>query len=57
LLLRWEGQVGNARLRYLLGLNSIRVSQWIRKSREFKPLWTQKNKIIHSHSIINRKFI
>lgn len=48
LLLRWEGQVGNARLRDLLGLSSIRASQWIREFREFKPLWTHWNRITRS---------
>lgn len=48
LLLRWEGQVGNARLRNLLGLSSIRASQWIREFREFQPLWTHWNRITRS---------
>lgn len=48
LLLRWEGQVGNARLRYLMGLSSIRASQWIREFREFRPHWTLWNSITRS---------
>ncbi len=48
LLLRWEGQVGNARLRDLLGLSSIRASQWLREFREFQPLWTGWNRITRS---------
>lgn len=39
LLLRWEGQVGNARLRELFGLTSIRASQWLREFREAQPRW------------------
>lgn len=48
LLLRWEGQVGNARLRDLFGLSSIRASQWIREFREFQSLWTHWNRITRS---------
>jgi hypothetical protein len=43
LLLRWEGQVGNARLRELFGLSSIRASQWIREFREAQPSWVRWN--------------
>lgn len=45
LLLRWEGQVGNSRLRHLLGLSSIRASQWIREFREYQPSWTLWNSV------------
>lgn len=48
LLLRWEGQIGNARLRDLLGLSSIRASQWIREFREAQPRWTLWNRITRS---------
>lgn len=45
LLLRWEGRIGNARLRGLLGLSSIRASQWIREFRESQPRWTLWNRL------------
>lgn len=45
LLLRWEGQVGNARLRQLLGLTQIRASQWLREFREFHPTWVKWNSV------------
>lgn len=48
LLLRWEGQIGNARLRQMLGLSSIRASQWLREFREYQPNWTQWNSITRS---------
>jgi len=48
LLLRWEGQIGNARLRQMLGLSSIRASQWLREFRESQPNWTQWNSITRS---------
>lgn len=48
LLLRWEGQIGNARLRQMLGLSSIRASQWLREFREYQPNWTQWNSISRS---------
>lgn len=48
LLLRWEGQVGNARLRELFGLSSIRASQWLREFREAQPRWTLWNRITRS---------
>ena len=48
LLLRWEGQIGNARLRELLGLSSIRASQWLREFREFEPSWVLWNSVTRS---------
>ena len=48
LLLRWEGQIGNARLRQMLGLSSIRASQWLREFREYQPNWTLWNSISRS---------
>lgn len=48
LLLRWEGRIGNARLRDLLGLSSIRASQWIREFRESQPRWTLWDRITRS---------
>ncbi|NOT66136.1 MAG: WYL domain-containing protein [Methylotenera sp.] len=48
LLLRWEGQIGNARLRQMLRLSSIRASQWLREFREYQPNWTQWNSISRS---------
>ena len=45
LLLKWEGQVGNARLRELFGIQLNRASQWIREFREFQPTWTEWNSI------------
>lgn len=41
LLLTWEGRLGNARLREVLGLTTVRASQWIREFREEHPAWTQ----------------
>lgn len=48
LLLRWEGRIGNARLRELFLLSSIRASQWIRELRETQPKWSQWNRIDRS---------
>lgn len=48
LLLQWEGQIGNARLRHMLGLSSIRASQWLREFRESQPNWTLWNSITRS---------
>ena len=48
LLLRWEGQIGNARLRELLGLSSIRASQWLREFREAEPRWALWNSVTRS---------
>jgi hypothetical protein len=48
LLLRWEGQIGNARLRDLLGLSSIRASQWLREFREAEPRWVLWNSVTRS---------
>jgi hypothetical protein len=48
LLLRWEGQIGNARLRYLFGLSSIRASQWLREFRESEPGWVLWNSVTRS---------
>lgn len=48
LLLRWEGLVGNARLRELFGLSSIRASQWLREFREAQPRWTLWDSIARS---------
>ena len=48
LLLRWEGWIGNARLRQLLGLSLIRASQWLKEFRESQPNWTQWNSITRS---------
>lgn len=41
LLLTWEGWLGNARLRDILGLTTVRASQWIREFKEEHPAWTQ----------------
>jgi len=41
LLLTWEGRLGNARLREVLGLSTVRASQWIREFREEHQSWTQ----------------
>lgn len=48
LLLRWEGQIGNARLRDLFGLSSIRASQWLREFRESEPNWVLWNSVTRS---------
>lgn len=48
LLLRWEGQIGNARLRALFGLSSIRASQWLREFREAEPRWALWNSVTRS---------
>ncbi|HQS58743.1 MAG: hypothetical protein B7Y56_10820 [Gallionellales bacterium 35-53-114] len=48
LLLRWEGQIGNARLRELFGLSSIRASQWLKEFRDAHPRWTKWNSITRS---------
>lgn len=40
--------MGNARLRNLFGLSSIRVSQWLREFREYQTSWTQWNSITRS---------
>ncbi len=39
LLLRWEGRIGNARLRNLFNISSIRASQWLREFRDQHPDW------------------
>lgn len=40
-LLRWEGMLNNARIREILGLSMIRVSECIREFRETHPSWLQ----------------
>jgi hypothetical protein len=45
MLLRWEGQLGNARLRELFGFTSVRASQCLKDFREFHPDWTQWNSL------------
>jgi hypothetical protein len=40
-LLRWEGMLSNARIREVLGLSTIRVSECIREFRETHPSWLQ----------------
>lgn len=41
LLLKWEGQIGNARLRELFGFKSVRASQWLKEFKDFRPHWTE----------------
>lgn len=43
LLLRWEGQISNARLREIYGFTSVRASQWIKEFRDYQPSWTSWN--------------
>ena len=50
LLLLWEGRIGNARLRELLGLSLIRASQWLKEFREYQPDWSQWNSITRSYN-------
>jgi len=45
LILRWEGRLGNARLRDVFGLSQIRASQWIKEFRDAYPDWTQWNSV------------
>ncbi|MDP2153883.1 MAG: WYL domain-containing protein [Methylotenera sp.] len=45
LLLRWEGQIGNARIRELFGLTQIRASQWLREFRDSHPTWIEWNTV------------
>src|SRR5450830_988748 len=45
MLLKWEGQLGNARLRELFGFTSVRASQCLKDFREFQPDWTQWNSV------------
>lgn len=48
LLLRWEGQISNARLREIFGFTSIRASQCIKEFREYQPTWTEWNSVTRS---------
>lgn len=45
LLLRWEGRLGNARLREIFGFTSVRASQCIREFRDIKSDWTRLNSV------------
>jgi predicted DNA-binding transcriptional regulator YafY len=41
LLLRWEGTLGNQRLRDLFDLSQIRASQWLAEFKETYPSWVK----------------
>jgi len=45
LVLRWEGRLGNARLREIFALSQIRTSQMIKEFRDAYPDWTQWNSL------------
>lgn len=45
LLLKWEGQLGNSRLRELFDLKSVRASEWLREFRTLYPRWTKLNSV------------
>lgn len=46
LLLRWEGHIGNQRLRDLFGLSVTRASEWLKEFRELNPYWTRWNSVM-----------
>jgi hypothetical protein len=54
LILRWEGRLGNARLREVFGLSQIRASQWIKEFRDAYPDWTQWNSISRTFDATSR---
>lgn len=49
LLLNWEGQLSNARLRELFDLKVTRASEWIREFRELYPRWTMLNSVTKTY--------
>jgi len=54
LILRWEGRLGNARLREVFGLSQIRASQWIKEFRVEYPDWIQWNSISRTFDATSR---
>lgn len=48
-LLRWEGQIGNARLREIFGISSVRASQLIKEFRDYQPRWIRLNSITKTY--------
>lgn len=54
LILRWEGRLGNARLREVFGLSQIRASQWIKEFRDTYPDLTQWNSISRTFDATSR---
>lgn len=49
LILQWEGGIGNARLRQLFNLSSIRASQWLKEFKDMHPRWVEWDSVSRTH--------